>query len=364
MTERPLDRTSPIPLYFQIAEQLKAAIEDGTLKPGDRLDNELDLTERLGVSRPTVRQAVQRLVEQGLVVRRRGLGTVVVAPRILRSVALSSLYDDLSAHHRHPATTVLSATQIEAGAELAAVLALPAGAPVLEVERLRLADGTPLALMHNYLPAGLLNGRPADELEKTGLYELLRGQGVQLHAGEQVIGARRATATEARLLQAARTATVLTMTRTTFDRDGKPVEHGSHAYLADRYSFTMTLVAHLQVSRTYRCRALTGTAAYRYGRCRSLAVSYAARASRVVCSAATSATGTSHHASLGGASSSGSVSMHTIVVRSAARALPSASRNSSMVFARSTSTPRLAALAARSTGRNWPSSRPSGPRYR
>ncbi len=80
MTERPLDRNSPIPLYFQIAENLKQAIEDGTLKPGERLDNELDLTERLGVSRPTVRQAVQRLVEQGLVVRRRGLGTVVVAP--------------------------------------------------------------------------------------------------------------------------------------------------------------------------------------------------------------------------------------------------------------------------------------------
>src|SRR6202030_2361191 len=118
---------------------------------------------------------------------------------ILRSVALSSLYDDLSAHQRHPATTVLAAAQIEADDELASVLALPTRAPVLSVERLRLADGTPLALMHNYLPAGLLKGRPEDELEKTGLYELLRSQGVQLHAGEQVIGARRATAHEAKL---------------------------------------------------------------------------------------------------------------------------------------------------------------------
>jgi len=244
MTERPLDRNSPIPLYFQIAENLKQAIEDGTLKPGDRLDNELDLTERLGVSRPTVRQAVQRLVEQGLVVRRRGLGTVIVAPRILRSVALTSLYDDLSANHRHPATTVLAAREIEADDELAAVLALPAGAEVLSVERLRLADGNPLAIMHNYLPAGLLKGRPEDVLEKTGLYELLRSQGVELHAGEQVIGARHATAHEAKLLQAPKAATVLTMTRTTFDAAGRPVEHGSQAYLADRYSFKMTLVAH------------------------------------------------------------------------------------------------------------------------
>jgi DNA-binding GntR family transcriptional regulator len=243
VTERPLDRSSPIPLYFQIAENLKRAIEDGTIKPGERLDNELDLTARLGVSRPTVRQAVQRLVEQGLVVRRRGLGTVVVAPRILRSVALTSLYDDLSASHRHPATTVLSAREIEADDEIAAVLSLPSGAPVLSVERLRLADGTPLALMHNYLPARLLKGRPEDTLEKSGLYELLRSQGIRLQAGEQVIGARRATAHEANMLQAPRTATVLTMTRTTFDHEGKPVEHGSHAYLADRYSFTMTLVS-------------------------------------------------------------------------------------------------------------------------
>ena len=244
MTERPLDRTSPIPLYFQIAENLKQAIEDGTLKPGERLDNELDLTERLGVSRPTVRQAVQRLVEQGLVVRRRGLGTVVVVPRILRSVALTSLYDDLSADRRHPATTVLAASEIVADDELASVLALSAGAAVLSVERLRLADGTPLAIMHNYLPAGLLKGRTEDALEKTGLYELLRSQGVELRAGQQIIGARHATAREAKLLQVPRTATVLTMTRTTFDSAGRPVEHGSHAYLADRYSFKMALIAH------------------------------------------------------------------------------------------------------------------------
>lgn len=244
MTERPLDRNSPIPLYFQIAENLKRAIDDGTLKPGERLDNELDLTERLGVSRPTVRQAVQRLVEQGLVVRRRGLGTVVASPPILRSVALTSLYDDLVADQRQPATTVLAMSEIEADEELASVLSLPRGAAVFSVERLRLADETPLAVMHNCLPSGLLTSTSADALEKSGLYEILRRQGVQIHAGEQVIGARRATPREANLLQASRGATVLTMIRTVFDQDGRPVEYGRHAYLADRYSFKMTLIAH------------------------------------------------------------------------------------------------------------------------
>src|SRR5215472_6069413 len=184
----PLDRTSPIPLYFQIAENLKEAIQAGTIAPGERLDNELELAEQLGVSRPTVRQAIQRLVQQGLVVRRRGLGTVVVAPRILRPVALTSLYDDLAAAERTPTTAVLSLEEIAADDEIAQVLSLAVGTPVLSIERLRFAH-------------------------------------------------------DARLLQAPRSATVLTMTRTAFDPAGLPIEHGRHAYLADRYSFKMSLVA-------------------------------------------------------------------------------------------------------------------------
>lgn len=243
MTEQlRLDRSSPIPLYFQIAEDLKRQIEDGRLRPGNRLDNELELTKKLGVSRPTVRQAVQRLVEQGLVVRRRGVGTVVQPPRILRSVALTSLYDDLRESHRHPETTVLDVAETTADAEVAALLAISEGSAVLSVERLRSADGAPLAVMRNFLPAGLLAGSPGESLNETGLYELLRGQGITPHAGEQVIGARRATAREARLLAAARGATVLTMRRTTFDPAGRPIEYGVHAYLADRYSFRMALV--------------------------------------------------------------------------------------------------------------------------
>jgi GntR family transcriptional regulator len=239
----PLDRTSPIPLYFQIAENLKEAIQAGTIAPGERLDNELELAEQLGVSRPTVRQAIQRLVQQGLVVRRRGLGTVVVAPRILRPVALTSLYDDLVAAQRAPTTAVLSFEEIAADEEIAQVLSLAEGTPVLSVERLRFADDAPLAIMHNYLPAKLMQGRSEADLKHTGLYELLRSQGVQLHAADQVLAARRATSQEARLLQAPRGATVLTMTRTAFDPAGLPIEHGRHAYLADRYSFKMSLVA-------------------------------------------------------------------------------------------------------------------------
>ena len=92
-----LDRASPVPLYYQVAQYLEEAIEDGRMPPGTQLDNELQLADQLGLSRPTLRRALQYLVEKGLLVRRRGVGTRVVQPKVRRPVELSSLYDDLVA---------------------------------------------------------------------------------------------------------------------------------------------------------------------------------------------------------------------------------------------------------------------------
>jgi|HubBroStandDraft_6_1064221.scaffolds.fasta_scaffold59677_2 GntR family transcriptional regulator len=238
----PLDKGSPVPLYFQIAENLRSAIEGGALRPGDRLENEIQLSERLGVSRPTVRQAIQRLAQAGLVIRQRGVGTVVISRRIQRTLALSSLHDDLQAAGREPSTTVLSAGQIPAAADVATALDVPAGTAVLSLERLRAADGRPLAVMRNYLPPDLLPASdPAAALCRAGLYETLRLRGVQIHSAQDLIGARKATAAEAGLLTVPRGSTVLTVSRVATDMTGRVIEYGVHAYLADRYSFRVTL---------------------------------------------------------------------------------------------------------------------------
>ncbi|MBM0238896.1 GntR family transcriptional regulator [Micromonospora sp. ATA32] len=99
-----VDRSSPVPLYFQVAQQFAAAIQRGELAPGDRLDSELQLADRLGLSRPTVRQAIQHLVNKGLIVRRRGVGTQVVRGEIRRAVELTSLHDDLVRAGQQPST--------------------------------------------------------------------------------------------------------------------------------------------------------------------------------------------------------------------------------------------------------------------
>ncbi len=79
-----VDRSSPVPLYFQLSQQLETAIETGKLAPGSLLGNEIELAGRLGLSRPTVRQAIQSLVDKGLLVRRRGIGTQVVHSQVKR----------------------------------------------------------------------------------------------------------------------------------------------------------------------------------------------------------------------------------------------------------------------------------------
>src|SRR4051812_38867773 len=117
-----VDRSSPVPLYFQLSQQLEAAIEQGRLAPGSLLGNEIELAGRLGLSRPTVRQAISSLVDKGLLVRRRGVGTQVVHSQVKRPLELSSLYDDLEAAGQRPATRGLVNTVVSATAESAAAL--------------------------------------------------------------------------------------------------------------------------------------------------------------------------------------------------------------------------------------------------
>src|ERR687889_915747 len=102
-----LDRNSPVPLYHQLAQYIEHAINTGLLAPGDRLENELSLTSRLGLSRPTARQAIQELVKKGLLVRKRGVGTQVVRSQFRRDERLSSLNDDLAKAGKRPSTPLL-----------------------------------------------------------------------------------------------------------------------------------------------------------------------------------------------------------------------------------------------------------------
>jgi GntR family transcriptional regulator len=229
-----IDRSSPVPLYHQLAEQLSHAISSGELQPGDPFENEIALGERLSLSRPTVRRAIQELVDQGLLLRRRGLGTTVAARKVHRRAELTSLWDDLARAGGEPRTTVLSHELVE-DEQAAAALDLPPDTVFLSVVRVRCSGETPLAVLHNYLPPGL-NDLAREQLEREGLYALLRERGVRPVVAHQSIGARMPTPAERKHLAIRGSEPVLTMTRSAFDATGKAVEFGDHCYRASTYT--------------------------------------------------------------------------------------------------------------------------------
>jgi GntR family transcriptional regulator len=237
-----LDRSSPVPLYFQVAQHLEQAIDSGALPPGTLLLNEIALADALKLSRPTMRRAMQTLVDRGLVVRRRGIGTRVVQPKMRRPLELTSLHDDLRRAGQVPRTRVLSFKWVRATADISRKLMLERGDDVLELVRLRSARNKPIAMMTNYVPANIV-GFTADDLVARGLYDLVREQGITLHSAHQSVGARTATPVEAKLLHEARGSALLTMQRAAYDDHGRVVEYGSHLYAASRYSFEINLLS-------------------------------------------------------------------------------------------------------------------------
>jgi len=236
-----VNRSSPVPLYFQVAEQLENAILDGSLAAGDRISNEISLAHDLGLSRPTMRQAIQVLVDKGLLVRKRGVGTQVVHGKVHRPLELTSLYDDLAKAGQKQRTEVLAFDRRPAGDEVAAELQLRPGDEVWYVERLRFVGDDPLAHMQNFLPTSVVDLGEAD-LSRQGLYQTLRQAGIVMRVARQRISARRAEPAEARMLGERKGAPLLTMERTAYDDAGRAVEFGRHAYRPDRYAFESTLV--------------------------------------------------------------------------------------------------------------------------
>lgn len=236
-----IDRSSPVPLYHQVVQGIESAIHSGDLAPGSRLENEIELAAQLNLSRPTMRKAMDELVRSGLLVRKRGVGTQVVASQVRRHLELSSLFDDLQRVGSKPTTDVLKFSHVPAEDSVREALQLPAGALVYHFTRLRKVDGKPLALMENWVRDDITEIDEAS-LRSRGLYEILRSAGVNFRLANQRIGAVTAGEEQAALLHTKPGAALVTMERTAVDDTGRQVETGHHSYRADSYSFEMTLV--------------------------------------------------------------------------------------------------------------------------
>jgi GntR family transcriptional regulator len=234
-----IDATSPVPLYFQLREMVRHEIITGRLSPGDQLPTEKELEERYGVSRVTVRMALRDLMVDGLLVRQRGKGTFVAPPKIDKALKSAlGFTTDMQSRGLEPGARVLESCQMPASIEAAEGLGLLPGAPVIHLQRLRLAGGEPLALQWSYMPATRFPGLLAFDLNGQSLYAYLQTQyGATIMAGRKTVEGVVADRHQAQLLQIPEGAPLLRLSGTNLDQSGEKVEYGVTLYRADKYKF-------------------------------------------------------------------------------------------------------------------------------
>ncbi len=238
-----LDRNTSTPLYLQVAERIETAIASGALVPGDRIDNEIELGERLGLSRLTVRRAIHSLVDKGLLVRRKGAGTQVARGSAARQEQVSSLFDDLLAQGKSPRTKVLDLEPRVSPAFAREVYGLEEGMEVIYVRRVRFSDDEPIAMLENYLPLSFADITIQD-LESHGLNQLLRQRGKRLRIIDERVRAVAAPAGVASHLQIPAGTPILVMRRDVHDHTGVVVDCGVHHYRPETELTGVTVNAH------------------------------------------------------------------------------------------------------------------------
>ena len=163
----------PLPKYYKLAEHLRQQISSGQLTSGDQIRSEPALCAAHNLSRGTVRQAIQMLVDEGLLVREQGRGTFVASPNgRSQHFSLSNFADEMRRQHRQPSTQLLTAEQLPATPLLAAKLKRQLDSPILHIKRIRLADGRPVALETRYLAQQLCPDLLSEDLENSSLHWL------------------------------------------------------------------------------------------------------------------------------------------------------------------------------------------------
>lgn len=228
------DPASPSPLYRQLAERIAAAIGGGQLRDGDALPPERVLSERLEVSRTTVRKAFDELTARGLVSARHGSGTFV-ASRLEQPLArLSGFSEDMKARGREPSFAWIERGLSVPSPEEAVALGLGGGERVARFVRLRFADAEPLAVERAAVPARVL---PDPGAVDASLYAALRARGAEPVRALQHLRAAAVGAADAARLRIPPGSPVMATVRHGYLADGRPVEFTRSVYRGDRYDF-------------------------------------------------------------------------------------------------------------------------------
>lgn len=237
----PVDKTSPIPLYYQLAEQIRERIDAGQLPPGAQLPSERELGEEMGISRMTARQAVTYLVRQGRLLSKPGIGTFVAEPKLTHGTwHLLGFTEEMLRQGQAAASRVLEQTRLLVPKAVAQRLTLQPDDDVTMIVRLRYSNKLPLLLETVYVPQRLAPGLEREDLSQASLYARLEQQyNLRLDHARQTLEAITANTHEAELFGIAPGSLMLLLEGVTYTREGQPAEYFKAVYRNDKFKFEL-----------------------------------------------------------------------------------------------------------------------------
>jgi len=232
-----LDKNSPIPLYYQLVETIRDRITAGELKPGEQLPGERELGEQYGISRMTVRQALQYLIREEALIAKQGLGTFVAEPKLSYDpLHVLGFTEDMMRRGADATSRVIEQALVEPPASIAAQLTMRPNERATRIVRLRLSDGVPMLLETVYVPAKRFIGLDRANLTKQSLYRLMRDRyGVRLAGARHTLEAVQANDYESELFGVQSCLPMILLQGVTYDEDDQPVECFKAVYRGDRF---------------------------------------------------------------------------------------------------------------------------------
>jgi GntR family transcriptional regulator len=239
---------SRIPLYYQLENVLREKITSGVFQGGEQLPTEIELIEEYGVSRITVRQALQSLAEDGLIDRKQGRGTYIAERKSRKRkftgiIHLTGSLDELIEMGMETPVKVLDMNRVEADVHEAELLEIKVGTPIYRLKRLRMHEGKPFGLIVNYLPEEIGAKLTMEELSSGALLHTMETKlGYELDNARQEIHAELADPYVAKLLDIRVGTALLSIERTVYTEENRPVEYVHTLYRSDIYGYSVKLV--------------------------------------------------------------------------------------------------------------------------
>lgn len=243
-SQKGLNMDPRIPLYYQLMQHLRRQIEEEKYKPGDPFPSEHELCREFGVSRPTVRHALNELAREGLLHRLKGKGTFVSEPKIQQEFIqkLVSFTEEMEQKGLKSSTKVLRLEVMPASKKTSAYLSLAAGEPVYQLQRLRFVNDEPIVVVTTYLPQKYCSSITEKDLNNQSLYKILEEEyGITICKVRRILEVIVATEEYADLLEIEEGAPIQLSKTVAWDQHNRPIESSIARYRGDRSQFIIDL---------------------------------------------------------------------------------------------------------------------------